>query len=81
MELRRNKLGLRFLYRLRSNSTYTVSLNTLNDREDQNYGRNEGSTKPIGVHLRKLEQEYINEQREPPGTTTPMANKQFKLLL
>ena len=26
LELRRNKLGLRFLYRLRSNSTYTESL-------------------------------------------------------
>ena len=37
MELRKNELGLRMLYRLRSNSTYTVSLNTLDDRKYQNY--------------------------------------------
>ena len=36
MELRRNELGPRFLYKLRSNFTYTESLNILDDREDQN---------------------------------------------
>ena len=64
MELRRNKLELRFLYRLKSNSTYTESLHTLDDREDQNYVSNKGATKQIGVHLRKLEKGYIKEQRK-----------------
>ena len=64
MELRRNKLRLRFLYRLRSNSTYTVSLNTLDNRENQNYVGNEGATKPTEVQLRKLEQGYMKKQRE-----------------
>ena len=36
MELRHD-LGLRFLYRLRRYSTYTVTLHTLDLREDQNY--------------------------------------------
>ena len=40
MELRRNELRLRFLYRLRNNSTYTDSLNTLDDREYKNYVEN-----------------------------------------
>ena len=31
--------------------------------EDQNYVGNEGATKPTGVHLRKLEQGYMKEQR------------------
>ena len=44
--------------------TYTVSLNTLDDKEDQNYVGNEEATKPTGVHLRKLEQGYMNKQRE-----------------
>ena len=44
LELRRNELGMRFLYRLRSSTTYTESLNSLDDREDQNYEENEGAT-------------------------------------
>ena len=56
LELRMNELGLRFLYRPRSKTTYIESLNTLDDREDQNYEENEGATKPTEVHLRKLEQ-------------------------
>ena len=36
MELKRKKTGLRFLYRLKSNSKFTKSLNTLNDKKDQN---------------------------------------------
>ena len=59
-----SKLKLRFLYRLRSNTTYIESLNTLDYREDQNYDENEGATEPTGVHLRKLEQGYMKEQRE-----------------
>ena len=34
LELRRSEVGMRFLYRLRSSTTYTESLNTLDDRED-----------------------------------------------
>ena len=64
IELRRNKLGLKFLYRLRSNTKYTESLNTLDDREDQNYEENKGTTKPTGLHLIKLEQCYMGEHRE-----------------
>ena len=52
MELRKKELGLRFLYRLRSNSTYTDSLNTLDDREDQNMQETKEQKKPTGVHLR-----------------------------
>ena len=57
-------MGLRFLYRLRSNSTYTEFLNTLDNIEDQNYVGNEEATKPKGVHQRKLEQRYMKEQRK-----------------
>ena len=32
--------------------------------EDQNYVGNEGATKPTGVHLRKLEQGCMEEQRD-----------------
>ena len=58
MKLRRNELRLRFLYYLRRNSTYTESLYTLDDRDDQNYVENEGATKQTGVYLRKLQQRY-----------------------
>ena len=44
MELRRNELGLRFLYWMRSNTTYTESLDNLDDREDKNYEENERAT-------------------------------------
>ena len=46
------------------NITYTVSLITIDDRDDQNYEEDKGATKLTGVHLRKLEQEYIKEQRK-----------------
>ena len=59
-----NELGLRFLYKLRSINAYTESLNTLGNREDQNYVGNERTTKPTGIHLRKLEQSYMKKQRE-----------------
>ena len=51
LELGRNELGLRFLYKLRSNTIYTKSLKTLNDRDNQNYEENKGAIKPTGVHL------------------------------
>ena len=47
-----------------NNTTYTESLNILDKREDQNYEENEGAIKSKEVHLRKLEQEYMKEQRE-----------------
>ena len=56
-------LGVRFLYKLRSNTTYIESQNTLNDGVDQNYKENERATKPTGVHLKKLGQGYMNEQK------------------
>ena len=53
--LRRNELGLRFLYKLRSNATYAGKLNTLKDSEDQKYEENERATKPTGVNMRNSE--------------------------
>ena len=63
LELRRNEFRLRFLYKLRSNTIYAESLNSLDDREGLNYEENKGATRPTEVHLRKLEQRYIKEQR------------------
>ena len=57
-------MGLRFLYKMWSKTKYTESLNTLDDREDQNYEENERSIKPSGVYLRKLEQRYMEKQKE-----------------
>ena len=57
-ELRWNKLRLIFLYRM-SNST--VFQNSLDYRENQNYVVNKETTKPLGIHLRKLEHGYIKE--------------------
>ena len=37
------------LYRLRNNTRYKESLNTLDDRKDKNYDENEETTKPTGV--------------------------------
>ena len=61
MELRRNELGLRFLYRLKSNSSYIETLNTLENNKDQNYEENERSKKPTGVYLRRIEQRYMEK--------------------
>ena len=65
-EIRKNKLGLRLLYKIKSNTSYIETLNTLDDREDQNYEENERSIKPTGVYLRRLEQRYMEKQREIP---------------
>ena len=64
LKLRSNKLGLRFLYLLKSKSSYIEILNTLDDREDQNYEENEKSIKPTGMYLRRLDQIYMEEQKE-----------------
>ena len=39
----------RFLYKLKSNSSYIETLNTLDNNEDQNYEENESPIKPTGV--------------------------------
>ena len=68
------------MYRLKSNGTYTESLNTLDDREDQNYKENKGATKPTGIQLSKLENIFERAEkgrREPPGTTAPVVIKQY----
>ena len=49
LELRLNVLGLKLVYKLESNITYTESLNT-HDKNDQNY---EGATRPMGVLFKK----------------------------
>ena len=64
LELTRNELGLRFLYKLKRNTSYIETLNTLDDREDQNYEENERSVKHMGVYLIRLEQRYMEEQKE-----------------
>ena len=64
LKLRRNELGLRFLYKLKSNSSYIDTLNTLDNNQDQNYEENERAIKPTGVYLRRLEQRYMGEQME-----------------
>ena len=55
LELRRNELGLRLLYKLKNNTSYIKILNTLDDSEDLNYEENKRSIKPPGVYLKKLE--------------------------
>ena len=64
LELRRNELGLRYLYKLKSNPAYIHTLNTLDDSEDQKYEESERSVKPTGVQLRNLEQRYMEEQKQ-----------------
>ena len=49
---------------MRSSTTYTESLYTLDDREGKNYEENKEAIKPTEVHLRKQEQGYMKEQRE-----------------
>ena len=61
---RRNELVLRFLCKLRSNTAYIESLDTLDDRDDQNYENKVGATKPMGVHLRRLKWRHMEEQKE-----------------
>ena len=64
--------------KLRSNTTYIDSLNTLIDREDQNYEENE-AIRPTGVHVRKLEEQI--GRIEPPGTKVLMVIKQYTLTI
>ena len=63
LELRMNELRFRYLYKLKSNSSYICTLNTLDDSEDQKYGESERSVKPTGVQLRNLERRYMEEQK------------------
>ena len=41
-----------------------MTLNTLDNREDQNYEENKRSIKPMDVYLRRLEQRYMEEKKE-----------------
>ena len=59
---RRNELGSKFLYRLRSNPTYNGTLNTLDSTEDYNCEENVKIIRPVGVHYRILEERYMEEQ-------------------
>ena len=52
------------MYKLKSNTLYIETLNTLDDRENQNYEENERSIKPTGVYLRRLEERYMEERKE-----------------
>ena len=63
LQERRNELGLRFRSKLKNNTSYIETLNTLDDREDQNY-EEKRSIKPLEVYLRKLEQIYMEKQKE-----------------
>ena len=62
LKLRQHKLGLRFLYKIKCNTSYIDTLNTLDDSEDQNSEKNDRSIKPTGVYLKKLEQRYMEER-------------------
>ena len=64
LKLKRNELGLRFLYKLKINTSYIEIINTLDDSEDQNYEENERTLKPMGVYLRRLVRRYMEEQKE-----------------
>ena len=55
LELRRNELGLSLLYKLKSNTSYIETLNTVDNSKDNNYEENERSIIPMGVYLRNLE--------------------------
>ena len=55
LKLRRNELEIRL---------DAESLNTLDNRDDQNYKENKEETTPTGVQLKKLEQGYMKEQRK-----------------
>ena len=59
------ELGLGFLYKWRRKITYTETLKTVVNREDQNYEENEMATSEL---------EYTN-------TKAPMVIKQYTLLL
>ena len=64
MKLRRN-VGLRFLYRRRINSTYTNSLNTLDDRKPKLCRKQSNHTnKSTPKKTRTRIYEFFKEQRE-----------------
>ena len=50
LELRRNELRLGFLCKLKKNTSYIETLNTLDDRGDQNYEENERPIKSTGMY-------------------------------
>ena len=70
-------MELRFLYKLKCNTLYIETLNTLDDRENQNYEENKKPIKPMGVYLRRLEE---RDRRDELDTATPMVGKQHNIL-
>ena len=64
-------MGLRFMYKLKSNTSYIETLKYTDDRENQNYQENERSIKHKGVYLRRQEQRYMEEQKEMNQTQPP----------
>ena len=57
-------IGLRLLYKLKSNTSYIRTLKTLDDSEDQIYVEKERSIKPTGVYIKKLKRRFMEEQNE-----------------
>ena len=52
----------RFIYILKSSSSYIETLNTLDNNEDKTTKKIKKSIKPTGVYLRRLEHRYMGEQ-------------------
>ena len=85
LELRKNELELKFLYKLKSNTSYIETLNKLDDREDQNYEENERSIKPTGVFHKKTGTKIYGrtegDRRDELDIATPMVGKRHNILL
>ena len=83
LELRKNELEL--LYKLKSNTFYIETLNTLDNKENQNYEENERFIKLTGVYLRRLEKKiYGRTERDridERDSANPMVDKQHNILL
>ena len=63
LELTKNELGLRFLYKVKSNSAYTKTLAFLGEGEDHKYDDSEKATMPLRVNLRRLGRRLMEEPR------------------
>ena len=72
IELRMNELGLRFLYKLRSDTTYTESLNTWMTECIKTMKKTKKQPDQQ-EYLRKREQKNMKEQRE--IEDNPLAHK------
>ena len=52
------------MYGLKSNTSYIDTLNSLDDRDDQNHEESERSIKLMGVYLRRLDKVIWKNRRE-----------------